>query len=44
MYAVYRWASHPFAHQYSYTRIRFQSLTQNYIEYTCEITAQSGSV
>lgn len=33
-----------FAYQYSYARIRFQSLTQNYIEYTCEITARSVSV
>ena len=37
---------HPplFVYPYSYARIRFQSLTQNYIEYTCEITARGGSV
>ncbi len=37
---------HPtlFVYPYSYARIRFQSLTQNYIEYTCEITARGDSV
>lgn len=37
---------HPtlFVYPYSYARIRFQSLIQNYIEYTCEITARGGSV
>ena len=37
---------HPtlFVYPDSYARIRFQSLTQNYIEYTCEITARGGSV